>query len=1429
MNEAGLRQFINSEIQEFNQAICSISNAVAEASDGEDPVPLELEKIKEFLNLANQDNPSLLLIYELLDSIKQITKAQENDLCDAISDMDATREELFSTLSDYKNSCVATVSNKFSVLRNKTHDGFDQCKAALDSTPTDRAALEHWNSDLAKMEQELIDCYGEVRTWTEGTIPADVRIAMDQISHDVKALTDKINQMLSQDDEEETGSSHGSEVSSHQSVKSAVARARAQVKALQQKRENSSQLNQKTNTAVELLSTHSHSHQSYESVAAAKELATTIAQTISDSMALARVPVPDLYTFYGDPLEYADWEIAFSAAVDKKGITEPEKMRHLQRCLGGEARKTVQRYFRLRSPNATQQAREALRERFGDDFKISDAYKQELEKWPKIASKDYRNLREFSEFLLQCLTTIQDVPALGSLNDWSEIKKIVDKLPDWLTNNWKRKVNAFKTKHKVYPKLKDLAEFVKQETEISCTDVNSTNKEDVPSKPTTRMKKTTALSVQSKVGADNKEKPSEPNNKPQTQKFCYHCSMTNHNTVECGILRKKNRTDVVKMVQEKRLCYGCLRPHHSVKQCHNRATCAKCAKRHPTCLHMDENPDKPKEPEVTVETCGRIIGPIPEMDTFTSAMIVPVWVSHKDRPHDEVLTYAMLDTQSSSTFMLDSLFETLKCPATKTKLTLTTLTSKKETTDSLKITDLRVRGYRLDKKLALPPTYTRQFIPFDKEHVPTGRKTAAWPHLCGIQSELEELFECDAGLLIGYDCTSALAPLETVKAEGNLPYAVKTELGWSIVGTIDQRESADRLGVSHRVITKEVESGRAFTFECDTQVKEKNLPLGTEIIKVLETDFSDVKDQGKSVSLEDRKFLQQLSDNIHQDDDDYVTMPLPFRTRPTNLPDNTSMAQRRLQLLAKRFTRDNEYKEQYHEFINNLLRQGHAEEAPDDGKKGQTWLLPHFGVFHPKKPGKIRVVFDGSAKFKGQSINDHLLQGPDLMNTLLGILLRFRAKNIAIMCDIEKMFHQFRVVEADRDYFRFMWGDTDMKETKQYRMTVHLFGATSSPGCATYGLRYLAEKYQDTYPKASQFIQRSFYVDDGLTSVDNEEEAEELIKSATDLCKKGNIHLHKFVSNSKDVLETIPPTERSQNLHEVTIAENSMQLERALGVLWCVETDTFRFTMSVPDRAPTRRGVLSIIASVYDPLGFLAPFVVVGKGILQELCRRKIGWDDEIPTDVTPNWMKWVSGLLELTKVQIPRSTAMEGDIISSEIHCFADASTTGYGVCAYLRQKNERDEVTCNFLLGKSRVAPLKMITIPRMELQAAVTATQLAGVLERELKDTLKTPPDIYYWTDSEIVLSYISNDAKKFKIFVANRVQQIRDSSEPGQWHHVASEENPADYASRGAEVKEIIPNWITAPEFLQTPNLNIPKPNHRNVNQDDPEVRNLSVSV
>lgn len=314
---------------------------------------------------------------------------------------------------------------------------------------------------------------------------------------------------------------------------------------------------------------------------------------------------------------------------------------------------------------------------------------------------------------------------------------------------------------------------------------------------------------------------------------------------------------------------------------------------------------------------------------------------------------------------------------------------------------LMVRGFQLNERLKINNAYTRDFIPADRSHIPTRETALAWPHLREVADKVAPLQSCDVGLLLGYNCPQALIPLQTVQGKETQPYAVLTNLGWSVVGYSFPTSSHSHVNTTcHRV-----------------QVKELPPLTPREVIRVLEMDFAHDSPPDVKVAQEDVVFLKIMNENVYQRDDEHVEMPLPFKERPV-LPNNKSIALTRLSHLKRKLSRDERYHEKYKTFVNELIEHRDAEEVPDISKSDNQWDIPHHGVFHPKKPDKLRVVFDCSAKFKNTSLNQHLLSGPDLTNGLAGVLMRFRRFPVAIICDIEKMFHQFFLSKADRDYLR---------------------------------------------------------------------------------------------------------------------------------------------------------------------------------------------------------------------------------------------------------------------------------------------------------------------------------------------------------------------------------------------------------------------------
>ena len=399
-------------------------------------------------------------------------------------------------------------------------------------------------------------------------------------------------------------------------------------------------------------------------------------------------------------------------------------------------------------------------------------------------------------------------------------------------------------------------------------------------------------------------------------------------------------------------------------------------------------------------------------------------------------------------------------------------------------------------------------------------------------------------------------------------------------------------------------------------------------------------------------------------------------------------------------------------------------------------------------------------------------------------------------------------------------------------MNVHLFGNGPSPAVATFGLRKTAADGEEEFGvEAKKFVCRNFYVDDGLASTATPEQAIKLVSSTQAMLARSNLRLHKVVSNSVEVMEAFPLEDRGKDIRDLDLRRDSLPAQRSLGVYWNLENDTFTFKVALPDKPFTRRGVLSIVNSIYDPLGLAVPVLLEGRLLLQLLVsmgKRKnenkpLGWDDLLPDALRHQWQRWRNSLVHLEKVSVPRCyhPGGFGKITRTEIHAFSDASKDAIGVSVYLRLANDNGEVATPLAFGQSKVAPLQSTSIPRLELCGAVLAAQAVA---RILKEIDLQIADVTFYTDSKAVLGYIQNESRRFYVYVANRVEIIRRVSSPNQWRYVETSKNPADLATRCLNATDLTDTaWLNGPEFLR--NASTPQPQQENVQLDDndPEVR------
>lgn len=522
-------------------------------------------------------------------------------------------------------------------------------------------------------------------------------------------------------------------------------------------------------------------------------------------------------------------------------------------------------------------------------------------------------------------------------------------------------------------------------------------------------------------------------------------------------------------------------------------------------------------------------------------------------------------------------------------------------------------------------------------------------------------------MLIGTNVPKALEPWKVINSEGEGPYAVKTVLGWTINGPLL------RAGES----LKEESDWPQVTVNRISVAKLEDLTQ-----QQMKFDFPEQQLTDKlEMSGEDRQFMDSVSQSVKLVNGHY-SIGLPLKNKNITFPNNRAVAVQRVGSLKRKLLRNQEFHQDYTKFMTETIEKGYAKEVPYaeiDKESGRIWYIPHHGVYHPTKH-KLRVVFDCAATYQGTSLNMQLLQGPDLTSTLIGVLTRFRQEPIAFMSDIEGMFYQVRVPVEDSDMLRFLWwpqGDLNL-ELKEYRMAVHLFGATSSPSCASYALRKCAEDNRSGYSsEAINTVLRNFYVDDCLKSVSTEEQAVALIQDLRDLCATGGFKLTKWISNSRAVLASVPEDDRAKEVKELDLENDHLPIERALGVQWCVESDTLKFRVVVQNKPLTRRGVLSMVSTIYDPLGILAPLILPAKQILQELCRTKHAWDDRMPEALAQQWQQWVTSLHHLASFKVERcvNPVTFGEITSAQLHHFADASEKGYGTATYLVSKPSEPE----------------------------------------------------------------------------------------------------------------------------------------------------------
>ncbi|XP_043241728.1 uncharacterized protein LOC122391661 [Amphibalanus amphitrite] len=1006
------------------------------------------------------------------------------------------------------------------------------------------------------------------------------------------------------------------------------------------------------------------------------------------------LPMLEMSTFDGDLGKYRCFMRAFHANIVAKVSNEEEKLSYLHQYTRGRPREIVSTCLHLPPEQGFTEAISLLERRYGGTIQVAAGLVDQLLQCSNLKADDVEGLETFAIQLRGSMNALSNLPCGTGAVDVKTIRLLLEKVPPFFRDKWRVKVDEIEQTDHRQAEFKDFVLFIEREARIAC---NPSYGRHVTSQNAKQLygerKPGPGNSVRGKLLSGNVN----PSRFPLT---CLQCDQ-NHEISECPQLGRMKRDEKIEFIHSNRLCFGCLRPNHTAKYCKDRKICKTCQGSHPTALHFDR-----QESFLPTVTSGHLAS-----RGGAKLQVVPVRVTLLGVT---VPTSAFLDSGSTHSFISRQLLDQLGAqPTENTSVTLSTINSDQRIATCM-VSRVIMEDLDITSRLELPPLIVLNRIPVSKEDAPDANDLKKWPYLINGGVNLEENVPGDVGLLIGNNVAAVMEPIEVVPSQNGGPFAVRTRFGWVLGGAEKATNSRLKVNIHQTQLTFDEDS-------CGNRAEYKTGPSAEDLIwhSIVES----------SCTFRNGQY----------------EIALPFRSSCPVLPNNKLIAHRRLEQLRRRFQNQPNFAEEYTRQMTKLLEKGYAEDAPESShiRDGSVWFLPHHGIEQSGKKDKIRVVFDCACQFQGTSLNDELLRGPDFTNSLTDVLLRFRQGPVAFMADIEGMFLQVKVPEHQRDFLRFLWWpDGNIKASpKQYRMTVHLFGATSSPSCANFALRRTATDHGTVYDRqVPGTVLNNFYVDDCLVTTTSENDAINLALSLKQLCSKGGFNLTKFTSNSVIVLDSIPEADHSPKIKSLNLRIDTLPTDRALGVSWNVQSDRLGYQLELSKftgKPLTRRGMLSAIAAFYDPLGLAAPYVMRARMLLQELTRLRLGWDQSVPGEYCKQWRRWVADLGLLSLYTLPRCICQSGFSASTrlELHHFSDASERGYGVASYLRVVTQEGRTSCTLLCSRCHLAPIKPLSIPRLELSAATLAVKVNLELERALE--FKVQPCRYFWTDSTTVL--------------------------------------------------------------------------------------------
>lgn len=1101
----------------------------------------------------------------------------------------------------------------------------------------------------------------------------------------------------------------------------------------------------------------------------------------STSHQFKAVPQIEIPIFSGN---YSQWptfmDLYLEAIHNNPSLTKAQKMQHLKGKLRGEAERIVQ-HLNITNDNYDI-CWEILNHRYNNLQLLFTKQMRTFMSQPSIQKNNAYEIKRLHDTSLESINAIFNLGVDTSTWDPILVHILTEKMdPETYTSYME-----FRKSPRELPSFAELIGFL----EGKFTALESANR---------KMKPTTTTTKQPQVQVkefSNKQLPNQFSKFKQftpkafhmtTSRNCPLCKM-NHILIYCKEFQAMSAENKLRSITENNICANCMYCH-SGKHCNSTKRCRVCNNSHHTTLHDVINTQSlPKTMSTsTPSTSSKPTGSntshnANHVSGKKEILLATVEMYVKASDGSMMRMRALLDQGSQINLITESAAQRLGLPRQKQNAAVSGIGIKSQ--QSKGTINLECHSCYGDyvfhtQALVMPkmvnnlPNYT-----FEPQE---------WPHLQNIKlADTKYNVSRSVDILLDAGVYSQIIMDRILRGPLEAPLAQETKLGWVLLGNIQ-------------------------TFNCYAVINNID-----ELSRFWESE--EILEHSTTLTPEEEYCEKFYQSTTQRNADGRYQVRIPMKPNfEKNLGLSKPQAIAQFKQLEKRFAKNEELSVSYKEFIHDYIHLQHMKECLSP--REPSCFLPHHGVLKSESSTtKLRVVFNGSNKTKsGSSLNELMECGPKLQQDLQEMLLRWRKYQYVYTADIEKFYRQIMVQDIDQHLQKIVWRESEGDVIKEYQLCTITYGTKAAPFLAMRTIKQLIKDDGPQYPLAAELLNNQLYVDDFLGGDNKICDALVIRNQLIDLLRGGGFNLRKFASNDQRLIQDLPQHLLSQKVLNFKDAETN----KTLGVTWNPRMDHFTFQLKLNtddnNKIHTKRSLLSDLSKIYDPLGWLAPITAKAKIIFQQAWAMNTTWDEPLPHNIQKEWDSFKRELHHINNITISRWLGNTEK--SFELHGFCDASEKAYSSVVYCKTTDNNGQQIVRIVTAKTKLAPLnKLITLPRLELCAALLLSRLI----KKIIDSLNYQSGqtkIFSWTDSMVVLGWLQGDVSRWKTYVANRVTKILEILPIECWHHVKSNDNAADCASRGLMPSQLISFnlWWEGPKWLSEKNIE-PQPMIYDVTED-----------